>query len=74
MKTSNGFKSLLLGAVFPAVTQRPPRSDPTPFRRHWMKHALDLYNVFARTAADSTRQLTDIKARTYEEWSNSRSS
>ena len=31
-----------------------------------MNYAFDLYNVFAKTAADTARQLTDINARTYE--------
>jgi hypothetical protein len=31
-----------------------------------MNHAFDLYNAFARTAADSVRQLTEINTRTYE--------
>jgi dsDNA-specific endonuclease/ATPase MutS2 len=31
-----------------------------------MNHVFDLYNVFAKTAADTARQLTDTNARTYE--------
>jgi hypothetical protein len=31
-----------------------------------MNYVFDLYNVFAKTAADTARQLTDINARTYE--------
>jgi hypothetical protein len=31
-----------------------------------MNYAFDLCNVFAKTAADTARQLTDINARTYE--------
>jgi gas vesicle protein len=31
-----------------------------------MNYAFDLYNVFAKTAADTARQLTDINARTYK--------
>ncbi len=31
-----------------------------------MNHTFDLFNVLAKTAADSTRQLIDINTRTYE--------
>jgi Phasin protein len=31
-----------------------------------MNYVFDLYNVFAKTASDTARQLTDINARTYE--------
>lgn len=31
-----------------------------------MNHNFDLFNVFAKTAADSTRQLIEINTRTYE--------
>jgi gas vesicle protein len=31
-----------------------------------MNYVFNLYNVFAKTAADTVRQLTDINARTYE--------
>jgi hypothetical protein len=31
-----------------------------------MNYVFNLYNVFAKTAADTARQLTDINARTYE--------